>query len=323
MPPHAQARKEMQERGVQEAQAAAREAEAEKRRREAELGRLQLKELRRRAREAGVDPEKLEDAMDTDDPYGAVVGMLMQLPPPASEAQVQAMAVEALRINSFADRLHTDPALTTATRAALEALESMETLAEKQAAIRSYIGSADEAVKLPQLLDMGYPRKDAQAALAACNGNVELAANTLLQTAMYYAIRRLQGATEDIPPTVPAASQPEAEPEPAYEDDDPYRKELRALRVSSLKRRLIALDATEEQIDAVDDAEERGENRKDAAVELNVQLTARLRTLTYSDLKKKLRRRGLPEADIEALDDNDDIMNGAIDKLLELIARDD
>eukprot|EP01043_Picozoa_sp_COSAG02_P047885 COSAG02_NODE_4637_length_5143_cov_3.538660_4_plen_351_part_00 len=327
MPPHATARKETQEHGLQEAQATAREAEAGKRRRQrqAELEGLKLKELRRRAREVGVHPEKLEDAMDTDDPYGTVIEILMQLPP-ATDAQEQVMAAEALPIDSFVDRLRTDPALTTAKRTALESLEPMKKLAETEATIRSYVGSADDAVKLQQLLDMGYPRKDAQAALATCHGDLNAAANSLLQTAMHYAIRRLQGATEDIPPTqptVPAASQPEAEPEPVYQDDDPYRKELRALRVSSLKRRLIALGATEKQIDLVDDAEERGETRKDAAVELIVQLTAGLRKLTYNDLKRKIRRSGLPEADIEGLDDNDDVMAAAIDKLLELIARDD
>lgn len=327
---HAKTRKEMQERRVQEAQARTLKEEAEERRlRTKELGSLKeieelgsLKELRRRARAAGVDPEKLEDAMDTDDPYGAVVEMLKELGdlPPArgvTDAQVEAKAAEL-----FVDRLASG---TTGIRdvAALEAIDKKQRAA-REAAILSYVGSADEAVKLPQLLDMGYPRKDAQAALATCNGDLDEAARTLLQTAMYYAIRRLQGVNvTPSPRTIPGEPEAQSEPEPAHEDDDPYLAELRSLRVSSLKRRCIALGATEKQIDDVDDSEERGVTRKDAAIELVVELTAGLRKVPYRDLKNRLRKRGLSEADIDELDDNDDVMGAAIDKLLELIARGD
>ena len=46
-----------------------------------ELDGLKLKELRKRAREAGVDAEKLEDAMDADDLHGAVVALLLECTP--------------------------------------------------------------------------------------------------------------------------------------------------------------------------------------------------------------------------------------------------
>jgi hypothetical protein len=326
---HAQARKEMQERRVQDAQAKTlNEEEKEQRLRAKDLDSLKdieavgsLKELRRRARAAGVDPEKLEDAMDTDDPHGAVVGMMKEVgslsAAGVTEAQVEAKAAEL-----FVDRLGSG--ITGIRDVATLVVLDKEQRAARDAAILSYLGSADEAVKLPQLLDMGYPRKEAQVALATCNGNLDEAARTLLQTAMYHAIRRLQGVNVTATPlTLPGGPQPETVPEPADEDDDPYLKELHTLRVSSLKRRCIALGATEKQINSVDDAEERGVKRKDAAIELLMELKAGLRKTPYRELKERLRKRGASEEDIDDLDDNDDVMGAAIDKLLESIARDD
>lgn len=328
---HAKTRKEIQERRAQEAQARTlKEEAAERNLRTKDLGSLkeedvgQLKEPRRQARAAGVDPEKLESAMGTDDPHGVVVGMLDEIGKQLPARGIADAQVEAKAAKLFVDCLASG---TTGSRdvANLEVLDAKQRAA-REAAILSYAGSADEAVKLPQLLATGFPRKEAQAALATCNGDLDEAATTLLQSAMYNAIRRMYGVNvAPTPPTIRGKPETEVAPEPesAHTDDDPYLAELHTLKVSSLKRRCIALGATEAQIDDVDDSEERGVKCKDAVIELIMELKAGLRKVHYSDLKKRLRKRGLSEADIDALDYNDDLMGGAIDKLLELIARDD
>ena len=60
-----------------------------------ELQGLRLKELRKRARDAGVDGELLDDATDADDPKAAVIALLMTLcKPPAADDGAAALQTE-------------------------------------------------------------------------------------------------------------------------------------------------------------------------------------------------------------------------------------
>jgi hypothetical protein len=103
-------------------------------------------------------------------------------------------------------------------------------------------------------------------------------------------------------------------PTPSLPEGDPYAAELGALKTSALKKRALALGATADQMDEVDDADD----SKAAAVALMLSLRCALEATKVSALKKQLRGRGATDEQMDEIDDADDSKAAAVRLMLQL-----
>eukprot|EP01046_Picozoa_sp_COSAG06_P040820 COSAG06_NODE_4980_length_3811_cov_4.290140_1_plen_592_part_00 len=112
------------------------------------------------------------------------------------------------------------------------------------------------------------------------------------------------------------APAPAPAPPPSLAERDPYAAELGALKTSALKKHALALGATVDQMDEVDDADD----SKAAAIALMLSLRRALEATKVSALKKQLRGRGATDEQMDEIDDADDSKAAAVRLMLQLAA---
>ena len=183
--------------------------------------------------------------------------------------------------------------------------------------------AAATADPLPQLCAMGFVAERAAEALAACDGDLAQAVQSLVEqrekakASAELQQERLQAAAEvaraesrallaqAAADAKLAAADHKPEPEPQLEPSaaaDPFTSELAGLKVRALKKRARSLGATSEQIDALDDADD----IKAATIELVKSLRSALDAMSFRELKRLLRSQGASDDAIDDLDDSDD-----------------